>query len=303
MLLGICCIDEFDKMLVSKQEQLLEPMEQGTATISKATVRESFKANTSILAAGNSKWSTYDPRKSLMQNLDYSQALISRFDLLFVIVDTHDLNVDLESARHITYVHTHGKVRPIKNVIYTESLIKRYIKLCKRKNPTIPENLAEYLVHCYVTIRKLARTNKDTTYTGARTLQSIMRLSIALARFYLKDLVEKCHVDEVLRLINASKEGIHVPKRTHNDRSENVVFNIIHEIIVELAEQPCKKLRMADDGEESKYTAKMSDITNSCQLGGISKEELDSCISLYEQLKVYECNGSNTTITIIKSIN
>jgi len=59
-------------------------------------------------------------------------------------------------------------------------LDRRYIALCKRKNPIIPESLTDYITGAYIEMRKEARNSKDTTFTSARTLLAILRLSTAL---------------------------------------------------------------------------------------------------------------------------
>lgn len=59
-------------------------------------------------------------------------------------------------------------------------LHRRYIAACKEKQPLIPEALTEYIVSAYVEMRKEARTNRDTTFTSARTLLAVLRLATAL---------------------------------------------------------------------------------------------------------------------------
>ena len=59
-------------------------------------------------------------------------------------------------------------------------ICRRYIALCKQKNPVIPESLTDYITGAYVEMRKEARNSKDTTFTSARTLLAILRLSTAL---------------------------------------------------------------------------------------------------------------------------
>ena len=63
---------------------------------------------------------------------------------------------------------------------------RRYIALCKKKQPVVPELLADYITAAYVEMRKEARVSKDTTFTSARTLLSILRLATALVRMTLK---------------------------------------------------------------------------------------------------------------------
>jgi len=62
---------------------------------------------------------------------------------------------------------------------------RRYIALCKKKNPIIPESLTDYITGAYIEMRKEARNNKDTTFTSARTLLAILRLSTALVMAFV----------------------------------------------------------------------------------------------------------------------
>lgn len=85
-------------------------------------------------------------------------------------------------------------------------LMRRYIDLCKKKNPTIPASLTEYIVESYVELRKEARNQgKDSTFTSPRNLLAILRLSTALARLRLGDVVEKDDIREAMKLIEMSK--------------------------------------------------------------------------------------------------
>ena len=54
-------------------------------------------------------------------------------------------------------------------------LMRRYIALCKKQNPIVPEELTDYIVGAYCEMRKAARNNKDMTFTSARTLLAILR--------------------------------------------------------------------------------------------------------------------------------
>jgi DNA helicase MCM8 len=101
---GICCIDEFDK-LKSEHDALLEAMEQQSVSIAKAGIVSTLSARTSVIAAANPVGGHYDKGKTINENLKMSGALLSRFDLVFILKDTPDLVRDRQLSDHVLSMH------------------------------------------------------------------------------------------------------------------------------------------------------------------------------------------------------
>ncbi|KAM0998563.1 hypothetical protein ACFX2I_008281 [Malus domestica] len=160
--MGICAIDEFDKM---------DELDQQTVSIAKAGITTSLNARTAVLAAANPAWGRYDLRRTPAENINLPPALLSRFDLLWLILDRADIDSDLEMARHVVYVHQNKESPALGFTPLEPSIIRAYISAVRRLSPSVPQELEEYIASAYSSIRQEeAKSNAPHSYTTVRTL-------------------------------------------------------------------------------------------------------------------------------------
>ncbi len=210
---GICCIDEFDKMSDSARSMLHEVMEQQTVSIAKAGIIAVLNARTSVLASANPVGSRYNPNMSMVENIQLPPTLLSRFDLLYLLLDRPNPETDRRLARHLVSLHFKEPPQKKRGAI-DATLLTDYVSYARANvQPVLSDEAAEELVEGYVEMRRMGGSRKVITATP-RQLESLIRLSESLARMRLSRRVDRDDAKEALRLMRVAMQQSAVDPRT-----------------------------------------------------------------------------------------
>uniref|UniRef100_A0A8C6UTP4 DNA helicase n=1 Tax=Neogobius melanostomus TaxID=47308 RepID=A0A8C6UTP4_9GOBI len=233
---GICCIDEFDK-LGNQQQALLEAMEQQSVSLAKAGIVSSLPARTSVVAAANPIGGHYNRGRTVSENLKMGSALLSRFDVVFLLLDIPNESHDRRVSEHVM-ANRAGKGRMSSSVVSRDNsqlessvllehsdlplserlqvsagetvdsipscLLRKYISYARQYvQPSLSSEAAETLQHFYLSLRAQGQS-ADATPITTRQLESLIRLTEARARLELRETANKSDADDVVEIMKHS---------------------------------------------------------------------------------------------------
>lgn len=200
---GTVCVDEIEKMDEHDRSTMHESMEQQTVTISKANIHATLRSETSVLAAGNPKFGRFDPHAPIPQQIDISPALLSRFDVIFVLRDIPNKIQDEAIATHVLEEHQQEVIREV----IEPNLLRKYIAYAQKWKPKLTDEAVAEIKNFYVKLRNQSiSTDKDIKPIPitARQLEAIVRLSEACARVRLGETVTAKDARHAIELLKRS---------------------------------------------------------------------------------------------------
>lgn len=289
---GVCCIDEFDKMNDSTRSVLHEVMEQQTVSVAKAGIITTLNARTSILASANPVGSKYNPDVSVIQNIDLPPTLLSRFDLVYLMLDKVDERTDRHLARHLAsmYLEDTPDNAAEKEILPLEFLTL-YISYAKQHvHPKITSGAKTELTKAYVEMRKLGddvRSSEKRITATTRQLESMIRLSEAHAKMRLATEVTVDDVHEAVRLIRtAIKDYATDPRtgridmsmvQTGTSTSQRLLQSTMREELIRIIDS------LTVNGANARYADVMKKITDTYPENLSSHDIADSIRSLAQE--------------------
>ncbi|KAL4273190.1 hypothetical protein GQ457_13G019050 [Hibiscus cannabinus] len=218
---GICLIDEFDKMNDQDRVSIHEAMEQQSISISKAGIVTSLQARCSVIAAANPIGGRYDSSKTFSQNVELTDPIVSRFDILCVVKDVVDPVTDEMLAQFV--VDSHFRSQPkganmddkafsesqeetrasagTDSKILSQELLRKYITYAKLNVfPRFHEKDMAKLTKVYADLRKESSRGQGVPI-AVRHIESMIRMSEAHARMHLRQYVTEEDVDMAIRVL------------------------------------------------------------------------------------------------------
>lgn len=170
---GLCCIDEFDGISKHDRHALHEALEQQSVSIAKAGMVCRLSTRCSVIAAANGVNLDDNPDQTVTASSVLASPLLSRFDLIFFLLDQRrDPREDELTSEHVLVAAS--------NVV-SDFNLPAYIAHCKRLpspqlSPTAKQLLSEYYQ------RQRGNDLRDLARTTIRLLESLVRLAEAHCR-------------------------------------------------------------------------------------------------------------------------
>jgi DNA replication licensing factor MCM2 len=227
---GLCLIDEFDKMNDQDRVSIHEAMEQQSISISKAGIVTSLQARCSVIAAANPVGGRYDVSKTFSENVELTDPILSRFDVLCVIRDIVDSVNDEKLATFVVGSHAashpdrafsvNGENTNPLNTNTPSALLSQHQSPSSADSEIIPQELLRKYItyakqHCrpklaaadYDKIATVyAELRRESSVTGGmpiavRHLESMIRMAEARASMHLRDHVTDSDVDAAIKVM------------------------------------------------------------------------------------------------------
>ncbi|KAK5663317.1 hypothetical protein OQA88_3745 [Cercophora sp. LCS_1] len=305
---GICCIDEFDKMDDNDRTAIHEVMEQQTISISKAGISTTLNARTSILAAANPLYGRYNTRLSAVENINLPAALLSRFDVMFLLLDTPTRDSDAQLAKHVAYVHMHSRHPDLgggadASHIFSPQEVRAYVAHARTFRPVVPQQVSEYMIKTYVRMRgqqkRAEKKNQNFGHTTPRTLLGVVRLAQALARLRFSNTVTQEDVDEALRLVEASKDSLAAEDGRGGNRRALNPSSRIYNLVKGLADSGA--CRAEDDDDEGGVELSLRKVKERVIAKGFTEQQWIAALEEYTGLDVWQTAGNGTRLVFITS--
>lgn len=202
--LGVLMLDELDKMSPDHRDALHDIMEQQQTSVNAAGIHATLMTRCAVIASMNPVNGRWDSYKNLMENISLPPSLVSRFDLIFIVLDEADPAVDDKLVDHLGSLYEiEGSKFPLAPI--QQDLMKKYVAFAKKINPQLTRESMSKIKEYYLSMRTQASASPDMIPVTPRWLHATIRVTFAEARLLLH---ERTTENDALRAIQIMKRMI-----------------------------------------------------------------------------------------------
>jgi replicative DNA helicase Mcm len=284
---GIVSIDEFDKIDDNDRAALHEALESQTISVAKAGIVATFTAKAAVLAAANPRYGRFDPNVYPAEQFDIPTTLLSRFDLIFPIKDTMDVEQDKNIAKHILMQHqaAGAQLAEIQNYEQVElppidsELLRRYIAYARKDiHPRLSEEASNKIQEYYIELRQLGSKQGAVAITP-RQIEGLVRLAEASAKSRLSKLVEVMDAERAIALSEHMLKTLAVDRGGRRD-IDTILTGMPREKVEKMNSMTAIIRRL----EQSEGTAKIQRIMEEASKEGIDETTVNKYIGELERI-------------------
>jgi len=218
---GVLAVDELDDMPEEVRAALLEPMSKQTIHVTKGGINTHLQTRAAVVAAANPKHDRFDQYEPIPQQFAFSSTLLSRFDLVYTFKDEPDEEEDADIAEHVLSGRDSAK-RHERDMDLPEDAVdprppvdpetlRAWIALAKRQPKPVfaDESVQAGIKESFTTLRGLYDYDPDEPIPVTfRTLEGIVRVAEAAAKFEFSETIEERHVEIATSLVGESMRDI-----------------------------------------------------------------------------------------------
>lgn len=186
---GVCCIDEFSSMKEHDRVAIHEAMEQQTISVAKAGMLVKLDAKCTVIAACNPHKARFDPLLDMTSNTNIAPPLLSRFDMVYVLLDrpdkVWDKNVSTFLLRRATAASSslgQAAAAAANPEAYGVKELRQFITHVQRTYHPEVSHAAFILLNRYYHIRRQQQGQGNDGQSTVRLIESLIRVSQAHAR-------------------------------------------------------------------------------------------------------------------------
>jgi len=203
---GVAFVDELDKMNDNDRVSLHDAMEKQKVRIAKSGNIIVLPAETSVIAAANPRGGKYDNEKTVLDNVDLTVPLLSRFDIKILIMDVVDELVDKKIAERIL-----SDLTPIEEKVTTSTLLtldqfRKLLLFVRSDRPIMTMDAMKHLTDLYNKLRGFSKMEQQ-AIIDPRQLEGLSRLAGAHAKLLQKSRIDVRDVDVIFDLYVKSLES------------------------------------------------------------------------------------------------